>query len=199
MSTAYYPLGMRSSMPASGYNHKSTYYNKQYIPWKGAGPIGSNPVGVAAGHIRPLTNNDPGNVFQTGFGLARPIKHYRKGRVIPAQELVSIASIVAPSPTNKNLTITIDEVGLINYNMNRYVASSKGTSLGGGFGGSGLLNEMQDKPGSFIIKQNPSLRVTGVQNGNTPPDLTKIGNLYNLDNNCQTCEGVGIVSSFYPN
>ena len=31
MSTAYYPLGMRSSMPASGYNHKSTYYNKQYM------------------------------------------------------------------------------------------------------------------------------------------------------------------------
>ena len=199
MSTAYYPLGMRSSMPASGYNHKSTYYNKQYIPWKGAGPIGSNPVGVAAGHIRPLTNNDPGNVFQTGFGLARPIKHYRKGRVIPSQEFVSAANLIVPSPTNKNILLTIDEAGLINYNMNRYVASSKGTSLGGGFGGSGLLNDMQDKPGSFIIKQNPSVMVTGPQNGNTPADMSKIGNLYNLDNNCQTCEGVGIVSSYYPN
>jgi hypothetical protein len=31
MSTAYYPLGMRASMPASGYNHKSTFLNKQYI------------------------------------------------------------------------------------------------------------------------------------------------------------------------
>ena len=70
MSTAYYPQGMRS-MPASGYNHKSTYFSKQYLPWKGIG-LGSNPVGTAPGHIRPLTNNDPGNVFQTGFGLARP-------------------------------------------------------------------------------------------------------------------------------
>ena len=197
MSTAYYPLGMRSSMPASGYNHKSTYYNKQYIPWKGTGPIGSNPVGVAAGHIRPLTNNDPGNVFQTGFGLARPIKHYRKGRVIPSQELVSAANLIAQSPTNKNIFLTIDEAGLINYNMNRYVASSKGTSLGGGFGGSGLLNEMQDKPGSFIIKQNPNNGVIiTTPNGNTPSDSYKFSN---LDNNCQTCEGVGIVSSFYPN
>ena len=30
MSSAFYPLGM-NSMPASGYNHGSTYYNKQYI------------------------------------------------------------------------------------------------------------------------------------------------------------------------
>ena len=66
MSTAFYPLGMKT-MPASGYNHNSTIYNKQYIPWKGTG---SNqfPVGSASGHIRPLTNNDSGNVFPTGFG-----------------------------------------------------------------------------------------------------------------------------------
>ena len=113
MSTAYYPLGMRSAMPASGYNHKSSYYNKQYLPWKGAGPIGSNPVGVASGHIRPLTNKDPGNVFQTGFGLARPIKHYRKGKVIPAQEITA-NTLVAQSPINKNIILTIDEAGLIN-------------------------------------------------------------------------------------
>ena len=94
MSTAYYPLGMRQAMPASGYNHKSTYFNKQYLPWKGTGPF-SNPVGSAAGHIRPLTNNDTGNVFQSGsfpsrtyshtrVFLPRPIKHFRKGRVIPS-------------------------------------------------------------------------------------------------------------------
>ena len=75
MSSANRPLGM-NSMPASGYNHKSTTYNKQYVTWKGSG-INSNPVGSASGHIRPLTNNDPGNVFQTGFGLPRPIKHFR--------------------------------------------------------------------------------------------------------------------------
>ena len=200
MSTAYYPLGMRSSMPASGYNHKSSYYNKQYLSWKGVGPIGSNPVGVAAGHIRPLTNKDPGNVFQTGFGLARPIKHYRKGRVIPAQGLISAAYLVAPSPTNNNYSLTIDEAGLINYNMNRFVASSKGTSLGGGFGGSGLLNELQDKPGSFIVAQNPITVVTYTSmDGNTPSSLNRFTKFSDLDNNCQTCEGVGIVSSYYPN
>jgi len=180
MSTAYYPQGMRSSMPASGYNHGSTYYNKQYITWKGTG-IESNPVGVAAGHIRPLTNNDPGNVFQTGFGLPRPIKHFRKGRVIPSEPIIA-STFVAQDPHNKNITLTIDEAALINYNMNRYVVSSKGTSLGGGFGGSGLLNEMQDKPGSFIIKQN-----------------TNASDANQFQNDCTTCKGVGIISSYYPN
>jgi len=68
--------------------------------------------------------------------------------------------------------------------MNRFVASSKGTSLGGGFGGSGLLNEMQDKPGSFIVKQNPP---------------NEIDNINQLNTDCKTCEGVGIVASYYPN
>ena len=167
MSSAYYPLGM-NSMPSSGYNHRSTYFNKQYISWKGTG-INSNPVGVASGHIRPLTNNDPGNVFETGFGLPRPIKHFRKGRVIPA------APIQANDPS---------EAALINYNMNRFVKSSKGTSLGGGFGGSGLLNDMQDKPGAFTVKQNPLNETDGVSQ---------------LNSDCKTCEGVGIVASYYPN
>ena len=177
MSTAYYPQGMRS-MPASGYNHKSTYYSKQYMPWKGVG-IESNPVGVAAGHIRPLTNNDPGNVFQTGFGLPRPIKHFRKGRVIPSQP-INANNLIGKDPHNNTIDININEAALINYNMNRFVASSKGSSLGGGAGGRGLLNEMLDNPGSFLIKQNT------------------IG-LNNLDTECKTCEGVGIISSYYPN
>jgi hypothetical protein len=67
--------------------------------------------------------------------------------------------------------------------MNRIVTSSKGTSLGGGFGGSGLLNEMQDKPGAYIVKQNTNER----------------SNISELDNNCKTCEGVGIIASYYPN
>ena len=117
MSTAVYPLGMKS-MPSSGYNHRSTYSNKQYITWKGTG-VNSNPVGTAPGHIRPLTNNDSGNVFQTGFGLARPIKHFRKGRVIP------------PQPIENSSSRSNDETAQINYNINRYVKSSKGTSLGG--------------------------------------------------------------------
>jgi len=181
MSTAYYPQGMRA-MPASGYNHKSTYFSKQYLPWKGTG-IGSNPVGTAPGHIRPLTNNDPGNVFQTGFGLPRPIKHFRKGRVIPV-EPITANNLIGKDPHNNNIDININEAGLINYNMNRFVASSKGSSLGGGAGGRGLLNEMLDNPGSFIIKEN-----TVDQNGN----------FVDLQKDCKTCEGVGIISSYYPN
>jgi hypothetical protein len=181
MSTAYYPQGMRS-MPSSGYNHKSTYFNKQYLPWKGIG-LGSNPVGTAPGHIRPLTNNDPGNVFQTGFGLARPIKHFRKGRVIPVDPITA-NNLTGKDPHNNLINIDINEAGLINYNMNRFVASSKGASLGGGAGGRGLLNEMLDNPGSFIIKQN-SLNANGTFN--------------DLQQDCKTCEGIGIISSYYPN
>lgn len=182
MSTAVYPLGMRS-MPASGYNHKSTYFNKQYISWKGTG-INSNPVGTAPGHIRPLTNNDPGNVFPTGFGLPRPIKHFRKGRVIVAEPIQNVPNLNGVDPHNSSINISIDENALINYNLNRFVKSSKGTSLGGGFGGSGLLNDMQDKPGAFTVKLNPPNEVDGVSQ---------------LNNDCRTCEGVGIVASYYPN
>jgi len=163
MSTAVYPLGMKT-MPASGYNHHSTYNNKQYMPWKGTG-LNSFPVGTAPGHIRPLTNNDAGNVFQTGFGLPRPIKHYRKGRVIRS---------VDDSVIN-------NENKLIEYNTNRFVKSSKGTSLGGGFGGSGLLNEMQDKPGGYSVKLN-----TLNENGE-------------FEKTCKDCDGVGIVASYKPN
>jgi hypothetical protein len=181
MSTAVTPLGMNSK-PASGYNHRSTYSNKQYISWKGTG-INSNPVGIASGHIRPLTNNDPGNVFPTGFGLPRPIKHFRKGRVIPPTP-IEANDLIGKDPNNNNITLDINEAALINYNINRFVKSSKGTSLGGGFGGSGLLNDMQDKPGAFTVKINQPTEVNGVSSMNT---------------DCKTCEGVGIVTSYYPN
>jgi len=181
MSTAVYPLGMNSK-PASGYNHRSTYSNKQYISWKGTG-INSNPVGIASGHIRPLTNNDPGNVFPTGFGLPRPIKHFRKGRVIPPTP-IEANDLIGKDPYNNNITLDINEAALINYNINRFVRSSKGTSLGGGFGGSGLLNDMQDKPGAFTVKINQPTEVDGVSA---------------LNSDCKTCEGIGIVSSYYPN
>ena len=204
MASATTPLGMKS-MPSSGYNHNSTTYNKQYVTWKGTG-INSNPIGSAPGHIRPLTNNDAGNIFQTGFGLPRPIKHYRKGRVIVSypieQGQISYNNIncvcnggsspyqegVIPveGKTATTINISPNEAAQINYNMYRFVKSSKGTSLGGGFGGSGLLNDMQDKPGAFSIKQNPT----------TP---LEVDGVYKLNNDCKTCEGVGIVSSYYPN
>ena len=181
MSSAVYPLGM-NSMPASGYNHNSTYYNKQYSTWKGTGP-NSFPVGSAPGHIRPLTNNDPGNVFPTGFGLPRPIKHFRKGRVIPPHPIEDVADLNVNSPYT-DVNLNINENALINYNINRYVKSSKGTSLGGGFGGSGLLNDMQDKPGAYTVKINPLNETDGV---------------IQLNSDCKTCEGVGIVATYKPN
>jgi hypothetical protein len=181
MSSAVYPLGM-NSMPSSGYTHQSTYYNKQYIPWKGTGS-NSFPVGTAPGHIRPLTNNDPGNNFQTGFGLARPIKHYRKGRVIPSQPIVGVPNINVKNPHGSN-TLNIDENGLINYNMNRYVKSSTSVPLGGSRSSSGLLNDMMGAPGSYIVKLNP---------------LDEVDGETQMKNNCKTCEGIGIVASYKPN
>lgn len=181
MSSAAYPLGMNSK-PASGYSQRSTLQNKQYITWKGTG-VNSNPVGTAPGHIRPLTNNDPGNVFQTGFGLPRPIKHFRKGRVIVADPIVA-NNLTGVDPTNGAIPININEAALINYNMNRFVKSSKGASLGGGAGGSGLMNEMQDKPGAFSVRLNSLDEIDGTLKSNA---------------DCKTCEGVGIVADYYPN
>ena len=114
-------------------------------------------------------------MFPTRFGLPRPIKHYRKGRVIPPNPVENVPNLI----TEKG---QIDENGLINYNMNRYVKSSNGTSLGGGFGGSGLLNEMQDKPGAFIIKEN-----------------TNTSGTYELGELCGKCESIGITSNYQPN
>lgn len=166
MSSAFYPLGMKSynnHVPQGGYK-----------TWKGTGVL-SNPVGVAAGHIRPLTNRDPGNVFPTGFGLPRPIKHFRKGRVIPGQEVI---------PQDPSDPASVRESELINYNINRFVQSSKGTSLGGGAGGRGLLNEVLDNPGSYIVKLN--------QLGETNQALQ-------INKDCKTCEGTGLVVNYYPN
>ena len=111
MSSAFYPLGMKSynnHVPQGGYKS-----------WKGTGVL-SSPVGTSAGHIRPLTNNDPGNVFQTGFGLARPIKHYRKGRVI--------AYPLGTTYTNSANQEQNIETSLIYNNINRNVKSSTGSS-----------------------------------------------------------------------
>ena len=131
MSTAFYPTNMRQQS-SGGYSNKSTLENMPYVSWKGSG-IYSNPIGITSTHIRPLTNNDIGNIFPTGFGLPRPLKQYRKGIVIP---------------TNVNTE------NAISYNLNRAVKSSIGSSLGGGNGGTGLISQMIDMPSSFIVKEN---------------------------------------------
>ena len=168
MSSAFYPQGMNS------WNNRS--HQGGYKTWKGRG-VFSNPVGVTATHIRPLTNNDPGNIFPTGFGLPRPIKHYRKGTVIP---------VYVPPLTNPDNKLVTAEQLLIDYNINRAVKSSMGSSLGGGSGGSGLISQMIDGPGQFIVKENRL------------DDVANLVGVNKIDADCRTCNGIGIVSSWYP-
>ena len=174
MSTAFYPTNMRHQS-SGGYSNKSTLENIPYVSWKGDG-VFSNPVGVTSTHIRPLTNNDPGNIFPTGFGLARPIKHYRKGKVIPIN-----FNVLTIDPKNPAAYI---ETSLIEYNTNRAVKSSIGSSLGGGNGGTGLISQMIDMPGSFIVKDNGT-NVNDLQDNK-------------IDAECKSCKGVGIVSDWMP-
>jgi hypothetical protein len=141
MSSAFYPLGMNSwnnRLPQGGYK-----------TWKGSG-LYKNPIGTTSTNIRPLTNNDIGNVFPTGFGLPRPIKHYRKGTVVKAS------------------TLDINNES-IKYNLNRNVKSSSGSLS--------LVSQMIDNPGSTTIKEN-------LISENQPL--------------CDTCDGIKIVSSWYP-
>jgi len=129
MSSAFYPLGMKkynNHVPQGGYQ-----------TWKGTG-VFRNPVGITSTHIRPLTNLDPGNQFPTGFGLPRPLKHYRKGSLPPVPEVPLIAQ----------------SEPLVAYNLDRHVKSSHGTSLGGSRLGGGLLSVMIDTPGAYSIKNN---------------------------------------------
>jgi hypothetical protein len=185
MSTAFFPTNMRRQS-SSGYSNQSTLENIPYVPWKGTG-IFSNPVGVTATHIRPLTNGDPGNVFPTGFGLPRPLKQYRKGTVIP----IIFDSIPRPSTTN-----TADDIEklLIAYNVNRGVKSSLGSSLGGGNGGTGLISQLIDMPGSFIIKDN-SIEKYQIGLDNT---VITDNNGTNIDVECKSCNGIGLVSDWMP-
>jgi len=73
MSTALYPLGMKS------YNNNLP---QTYSSWKGTG-VFSNPVGITSGNIRPLTNKDYTNDAPQKFGLPRPLKQYRRGITVP--------------------------------------------------------------------------------------------------------------------
>ena len=166
---------------------QNNYVNQGgYKTWKGAG-INSNPVGIASGHIRPLTNNDPGNVFPAPFGKARPIKHYRKGRTIP-----NISLLQSEHNNKQNHSITIHNVtitqqaedNLINYNLNRQVKSSLGTPLGNGRDGGGLLSDMMDKPGAYTIKEN---------------QVSELNEELQADKDCKNCQGVSIVDNYYPN
>jgi len=204
MSTAFYPTNMRQQ-PAGGYNSNSTLQNIPYIPWKGTG-LFSNPVAVTATHIRPLTNNDPGNIFPTGFGLPRPIKQYRKGTVIPINfNLLTLNPNISANPNalsqnldvypepNNNVAQNIEKT-LIEYNVNRAVKSSMGSSLGGGNGGTGLIAQTMGMPGSYIVKDN------GINNPGEGLSTSVVtdNNGNEIDSECKNCNGVGMVSNWYP-
>jgi hypothetical protein len=189
MSTAFFPTNMRQQA-SSGYSNHSTLQNIPYIPWKGTG-IFSNPVGVTATHIRPLTNRDPGNVFPTGFGLPRPLKQYRKGTVIP------INFDTLPKQDNTNSAEDVEKL-LIARNINRAVKSSTGQSLGGGNGGTGLIAQMMGMPGYYIVKDNkpennPNITQVGLVN-----TVIEDNNGITIDKECKNCNGVGIVSNWMP-
>jgi len=186
MSTAFYPTNMRQQA-TSGYSNRSTLENIPYVPWKGTG-IFSNPVGVTATHIRPLTNKDPGNVFPTGFGLPKPLKQYRKGTVIP---------INFEKPSNTNSIADIEKL-LIAYNVNRSVKSSLGSSLGGGNGGTGLISQMIDMPGSYIVKDNGATTALPEGTIGIVNTIIEDNKGVNIDAKCKNCNGVGIVSDWMP-
>jgi hypothetical protein len=95
MSSAFYPQGMHS------YNNSLTApFTADYKTWKGKG-LYSNPVGITAGNIRPLTNKDLTNVAVYRQGSARPLKwQFRK------QTLTTVPyTIVNPNNPNEYITV----------------------------------------------------------------------------------------------
>jgi hypothetical protein len=118
MSTATYPLGMKSQLPHGG-----------YVTWKGAGEY-QNPTARTDTTIRPLTNNDLGNIFPAPFGRPRPIKHYRRGSGMP------------PDITTN---LDVPQTGNIDYNLHRAVRSATGANR---------INTTMDQPGGFVLSSN---------------------------------------------
>ena len=100
-------------------------------PTKGSG-INSFPIGNTAKDIRGFTNKDYTNDMPAPFGKARPIKHFRKGRIIP--NYIEIAN-----PDNKNEFLTID------YNEMRNVRSSVLNKM---------ISQMLWLPGSYSVVPN---------------------------------------------
>jgi hypothetical protein len=103
----------------------------KWTPTKGTG-INSYNVGNTSKDVRPYWNKDYFNDTPAPFGKARPLKHYRKGRVIPQY-------IEVINPTNKSETITI------NFNEMRNVKSSVLNNM---------VSQMLFLPGSYSITPN---------------------------------------------
>lgn len=131
MSTATFPTGMRP-YPSGGYAHHRTLFQFPYISWKGEG-LNRYPSANTAGHVRPLTNNDSGNVFAAPFGRPRPIKHYRRARQV-----------------YRNLE---DDDQSIRRNLERFVKSGVPTPTLS----SGLVEVSQNMPGSVSVRENTAV------------------------------------------
>lgn len=75
MSSAFYPLGLRVNN-----------YQNGYISWKSP-----NNYAIISRNIKPFTNKDSTYTDPGAFGKPRPIKHYRKGILINAENINRIS------------------------------------------------------------------------------------------------------------
>ena len=130
MATAFFPQGMES------YNNSSTApLTSDYRTWKGTG-VYSNPVGITAGNIRPLTNNDLTNIAVYKRRAARPLKwQFRR------QTLTNVPYTIV-NPNNPKQYITVPQ--------NRATRSAAGLENKSG----GLIGQLMDRPGGYSVKEN---------------------------------------------
>jgi hypothetical protein len=179
--TSSYPQGMGS------YNNRSNIGG--YTTWKGSN-VGSNPVAVTPGNIRPFTNKDYTNITPGPTPIApscagrfslvkrnflpRPLKWaYRKGITTPS------APTIIENPEKAGEYITINNA--FSTIINRESKTSKISSL---------IGQTIDRPGQFSVKPN-------VANAEyTPEDM--LNGVSKIDANCNNCQGIGLVASFYP-
>jgi hypothetical protein len=165
MASAFYPLGMSSygnRLPQGGYKTS-----------RGSG-VFSNPTGITATHIRPLTNKDYGNVFPGTFGKARPMKHYRRG--------TGIAALLALQAEIDQAAAADDDAQVaylkgVDYNVHRAVKSATNSALDGGIG---TIAQLIDYPGAYSVQANT------------------VGQTTSSEPNCKDCAGIGMVSSQVP-
>jgi len=162
MSSAFYPQGMKS------YNNHVNPGN--YKTWKGRG-IFSNPVGMASGNMRPLTNNDPANNAMYKVGSQRPLRHYRIGRSIRAP-------VVQEDQNNPGTLIESY------YYSDREVKSSTPGRL---------IGQLIDRPGNFIVKPNVP---ANPQNYTDEEGL--LADSLKIPEECNGCRGIAIVSNWMP-
>jgi len=130
MATAFYPQGTES------YNNSlNAPFTANYKTWKGDG-LYSNPVGITAGNIRPLTNKDYTNVEAYKQGSSRPLKwQFRKGNVTPVPTIIV-------NPNNPSQYIQV--------NTSRMSKSAVGLENKSG----GLIGQLMDRPGQYSVKEN---------------------------------------------